>query len=60
MINENIPQIAKQTADIVSYGTVVGAFLGYLPTLAAGFSILWISIQIWESQTFKRIFRRKK
>lgn len=60
MINENIPQIAKQTADVVSYGAVVGAFLGYLPTIAAALSVIWISIQIWESKTFKRVFRRKK
>ena len=70
MIDQNTQQIAKYVADGVSFGTVVGTLLGYLPTIAAALSIVWISIQIWESKTalpvktfvcktFRRVFRRK-
>ena len=63
MMNENTQQVAKHIVDAASYGTIVASFLGYLPTIAAGFSIVWICIQIWESKTankFKAKFRRKK
>ncbi len=62
MINENTQQVAKYIADGVSYGAVVGTIFGYLPNLAAAASIVWISIQIWESKTFGKLkdkLRRK-
>lgn len=44
----NAAQVSlKSAADGASYGLVVGSLLGYLPEIAAGFSIVWISIQIY-------------
>jgi hypothetical protein len=63
MIDQNTQQIAKHVADVTSYGAIAATFLGYLPTIAAVFSILWISIQIWESKTAIKLrarLRRKK
>lgn len=40
-------------------GMVAGAtLLGLLPPLAAIFTIMWTSIQILESDTFKKIINR--
>ncbi len=63
MIDQNTQQIAKHVVDVASYGTIAAAFLGYLPAIAAACSIIWISIQIWESKTFGKLkakLRRKK
>jgi hypothetical protein len=54
MINENTQQVAKYVADAGAYSAIIGTFLGYLPAIAAAFSIVWISIQIWESKTFNK------
>ena len=62
MFNDNTQQVAKHVADATSYSAIIATWFGYLPAIAAAFSILWISIQIWESKTAARIrnkFRRK-
>lgn len=41
------------TIDGVSVLTVSGVFAGLLPVLAAGFTLLWVLIQIWESKTIQ-------
>ena len=41
-------QIIKQTGDVAAYGTVVATLVGWLPAIAALFTILWLAIQITE------------
>lgn len=43
-----------KVGDTVAAGTIVGTFLGWLPTIAAVLSCIWFAIQISESATFKR------
>lgn len=41
------------TADIVGAGTIIAAFIGYLPAIAAAVALCWYLIQIWESRTIQ-------
>ena len=51
---------SKQIMDGLSVAAVLGALVDILPPVAALFTILWTGIQIYESETFKRIFRKCK
>lgn len=51
--------VARQTADAASYGLAVGTLLGFLPEVAAGFSIIWISYQLINAENNKRNTKKK-
>ena len=44
-------QVAKGTTDVAAYGTVLATLTGWLPPLAALFSILWLGMQMLEKIT---------
>lgn len=48
----------KQVTDVLSIGTVVATIAGWLPAIAALFTIVWTAIRIYESQTAQRLIRR--
>lgn len=48
-----VHESAKQTVDAVAAATVAVTWLDYLPSIAAGLSIVWFLIRIWESETVK-------
>ena len=50
MMGEN----AKHAVDAVSVATVIGTIAGYLPAVAALFTIIWTAIRIYESATVQR------
>ena len=45
---------AKQVVDGISMATVVGALVDVLPAVAAGFTIVWTCIRIYETKTMQR------
>jgi hypothetical protein len=45
---------AKNFLDGVSMATVVAALAAWLPPLAAGLSIVWTAIRIYETKTVQR------
>ena len=52
----------KSVTDVAAVGTVTGSLVGWLPELATLFTILWLGIRMWESETVKGLrarFRRK-
>ena len=49
----NIEQI-KVVGDGASIGVVVTTLMGYLPAIAALFTIIWTIIRIWETETVRR------
>lgn len=51
---------AKHVVDVLSVGTVVGAITGYLPAIAALFTIVWTGIRIYESDTVQRWLGKKQ
>jgi len=38
----------KDLVDIAACGTVLSSYLGLLPPIAAGFAIIWYTIQIYD------------
>jgi hypothetical protein len=46
----------KQIIDGASIGTIVAAFLGWLPHVATLLSIVWMVIRISETTTVRRLF----
>lgn len=51
-------QVVK-TVDAVSIGTVVATLAGWLPAVAALFTIVWTAIRIFETDTVQRLFGRR-
>lgn len=59
---QNLDTPTKVVLDLGAFGTIAASFAGWLPSFAALLSVIWISIQIWESKTFGKLrtkFRRK-
>lgn len=48
----------KHALDGVSVGTVIATLAGWLPAIAALFTILWTAIRIWETDTVKKLTGR--
>ena len=55
---DQISAVAKTTADAFSVGTVIGALVNVLPAVATVFTIVWIGIRIYETETVRRLIRR--
>jgi len=49
---------AKQAVDALSLGTVVATVAGWLPAVAAIFTIVWTAIRIYESRTVQNLVIR--
>lgn len=43
----------KHILDWLSVGTVISTIAGWLPAVAALFTIIWTGIRIWETDTVK-------
>lgn len=56
----NLDESVKHIVDGLSVVTVLGTLVDMLPSIAAGFTIVWTGIRIWETDTVQRIFGRKK
>jgi len=56
----NLDESVKHIVDGLSVVTVLGTLVDMLPSIAAGFTIVWTGIRIWETDTIQRIFGRKK
>lgn len=41
----------KELFDGISVTTAVGAFMGWLPSISAAATIVWMGIRIYETQT---------
>jgi glycerol-3-phosphate acyltransferase PlsY len=48
----------KIVIDAAAVGTGLGSWLALLPDVAALFSVIWLAIRIWETETVKRITGR--
>ena len=49
----------KQVIDVISFGTVIGTVSAILPPLSALFTIVWVGIRIWETDTVQELAGRK-
>jgi hypothetical protein len=50
--------VTKHVIDGFSVVTVIGALVGYLPAIAALFTIIWTAIRIWETPTVTKLRAR--
>ena len=50
----------KQVIDVISFGTVLGTISAILPPLSALFTIVWVGIRIWETDTVQELAGRKR
>ena len=50
----------KQIIDTLSFATVLGTISAILPPLSALFTIVWVSIRIWETDTVQELTGRKQ
>lgn len=50
----------KQVIDVISFGTVLGTISAILPPLSALFTIIWVGIRIWETDTVQGLTGRKR
>jgi len=53
-----VDEHAKHVIDAVSIGGVIATISGYLPALAALFSIIWTLIRIYETKTVQRWIKK--
>ena len=51
---------AKAVADGAAVLTTVGVMATWLPPLASLFTIIYLGLRIWESETVREITNRKK
>lgn len=51
--NMETQHILKTMGDVTAYGTVVATLFGWLPNIAALFSIIWLGMQMTEKITGK-------
>ena len=49
-----------QVIDVISFGTVLGTISAILPPLSALFTIIWVGIRIWETDTVQELLGRKR
>lgn len=46
-VQQHISPALEHAVNWAAVGTTIGAVLGYLPGVAALFSIIWLGLQIW-------------
>ena len=51
-------ETAKNIVDAASIGVVAGTLIQWLPAIAAVFSIIWMTIRIWETKTVRWWLRK--
>lgn len=49
----------KHIIDLGSVATMAATFAGWLPNIAAAFTIIWTALRIYESKTVQRLLGRK-
>ncbi len=54
----DVTEQTKQAVDVIAIGGTIGALIGWLPAIAAGFTIVWTVIRIYETKTVKNFLDR--
>jgi len=50
---------SKQTVDVIAASTVVLSLAAWLPPLASLFTIVWLGIRIYETDTVQQLLGKK-
>ena len=59
-ISDHLSNSTKYVVDAVSMFTVLGTLVDFLPAVAAGFTIIWTGIRIWETDTVRNFVKKRK
>ncbi len=59
MILKSIDPTDKTIIDVLSVGTGIGAFMSWLPELAAILTIIWTILRIYETDTVQRLLGKE-
>jgi hypothetical protein len=51
---EEMNEHAKAVLDTASIGTLIATIAGWLPSISTLFTIVWVGIRIWETETVRR------
>lgn len=54
-----IDEATKQILDAGAVATFVAAIIGALPSIATAFTIVWLGLRIYESETVQRLLGRR-
>lgn len=54
----DISSTAKHAIDALSIGTMAAALLQFLPSIAAGATLIWTLIRIYETETVQSVLLR--
>jgi len=54
-----VEESVKETVDVVAASTGILSLVAWLPPTASLFTIIWLGIRIYESDTVKRILNRE-
>ena len=57
-LDNTMQEEAKTVMDSLAVGGTVATLAGWLPSVASLFTIVWLALRIWESDTVQRIVRR--
>lgn len=60
MTSEANNEVIRAIGDTASVATAVGTLAGYMPSLAALFTIIWTGIRIYETNTVQAFIKRRK
>jgi hypothetical protein len=55
----HLDEATKHIVDIVSAATVLGTLTEMLPSISAIFTIIWVCIRIYETDTVQRVLGNK-
>ena len=53
-------ETTKHLIDLSAIFTAVGTMMSILPALASLFTIIWMGIRIWETNTVQKLFGKKE
>ena len=56
----NMEEPTKQVVDMLSFATVLGTISAILPPLSALFTIVWVGIRIWETDSVQKLAGQKR
>lgn len=59
-VPEHATQVAKHVGDVAAASVTVATIFKWLPAIAAGFTIVWTAIRIYETDTVQRVLKRRK
>ena len=56
----NMDESTKHLIDATSILTLLGCVADFLPHVATLFTVLWMAIRIWETNTVQKLFSNKE